>query len=183
MPRFKYLSEDDFKPEKQCCNFPGCEGHGEFKAPLSRDRLDEYQWLCDYHIKEFNKGWDYFKGMSQSEIEAFQKDAVTGHRPTWQTNEADKFTTAKLHDAVDRFMGGAGFNMKVQSINQRDKKALADLDLEHPAARDDIKKQYKKLVKEYHPDTNQGDKVAEERFKQITSSYNHLMQEYAASIN
>ena len=30
-----------------------------------------------------------------------------------------------------------------------------------------IKKAYRKLAKKYHPDTNQGDKQAEQRFKEI----------------
>ena len=31
-------------------------------------------WLCKIHIKSFNRDWDYFKGMSQQEIEFFLKD-------------------------------------------------------------------------------------------------------------
>lgn len=34
-----------------------------------------------------------------------------------------------------------------------------------------IKKEYRKLVKEYHPDTHPGDEQAAERFKQIAEAY------------
>ena len=37
-----------------------------------------------------------------------------------------------------------------------------------------IKKAYRKLAKKYHPDTNQGDKQAEQRFKEVTEAYNVL---------
>src|SRR5256886_1086379 len=42
------------------------------------------------------------------------------------------------------------------------------------AAPDEIKKAYRKLARRYHPDTNQGDKAAEERFKQVQTAYDVL---------
>ena len=38
----------------------------------------------------------------------------------------------------------------------------------------EIKKAYRKLARQYHPDRNQGDKQAEERFKQISQAYDVL---------
>lgn len=40
------------------------------------------------------------------------------------------------------------------------------------ATPDEIKKQYRKLAKKYHPDTNRGDPKAAERFKEISEAYN-----------
>ena len=42
------------------------------------------------------------------------------------------------------------------------------------AGSDEIKKAYRKLALEYHPDRNQGSKEAEERFKVITEAYEVL---------
>lgn len=39
------------------------------------------------------------------------------------------------------------------------------------ASADDLKKAYRKLAMQYHPDRNQGDKAAEERFKEIGEAY------------
>jgi curved DNA-binding protein CbpA len=45
------------------------------------------------------------------------------------------------------------------------------LGLDRDATSADIKKAYRKLAKEYHPDTNQGDLKAEEKFKAISEAY------------
>src|SRR2546428_10020129 len=42
------------------------------------------------------------------------------------------------------------------------------------ASEADIKKAYRRLAMEYHPDRNGGDKAAEEKFKQITEAYEVL---------
>ena len=51
---------------------------------------------------------------------------------------------------------------------------------------DDIKKAYRKLARQYHPDRNQGDAAAEERFKQVSHAHDVLSdptkrREYDAS--
>ncbi len=42
------------------------------------------------------------------------------------------------------------------------------------ASEKEIKSAYRKLAKKYHPDTNPGDKIAEQKFKEVTESYNIL---------
>ena len=42
------------------------------------------------------------------------------------------------------------------------------------ASADEIKRSYRKLARKYHPDTNQGDKAAEEQFKQVQTAYDVL---------
>ena len=39
------------------------------------------------------------------------------------------------------------------------------------ASADDIKKAYRRMAMKYHPDRNPGDKVAEEKFKEIGEAY------------
>ncbi len=48
------------------------------------------------------------------------------------------------------------------------------LGVEKRASADEIKKAYRKLARKYHPDTNQGDKDAEARFKEISQAYDVL---------
>ena len=42
------------------------------------------------------------------------------------------------------------------------------------ASADELKKAYRKLVRQYHPDKNPGDAAAEEKFKEIQQAYDVL---------
>lgn len=48
------------------------------------------------------------------------------------------------------------------------------LEVDKSASEADIKKAYRKLAKQYHPDVNPGDKVAEAKFKEINEAYEIL---------
>src|SRR5215472_13710720 len=48
------------------------------------------------------------------------------------------------------------------------------LGVQKGASAEEIKKSYRKLARQYHPDANQGDKAAEERFKQVQTAYDVL---------
>ncbi|MDK2857942.1 MAG: molecular chaperone DnaJ [Verrucomicrobiota bacterium] len=48
------------------------------------------------------------------------------------------------------------------------------LGVDRGASADDIKKAYRKLAIKYHPDQNPGDKVAEEKFKEVSEAYEVL---------
>jgi molecular chaperone DnaJ len=49
------------------------------------------------------------------------------------------------------------------------------LGLAHGATEADIKRAYRRLARRFHPDINPGDRVAEERFRQILDAYETLM--------
>lgn len=51
------------------------------------------------------------------------------------------------------------------------------LGVERKASTDDIRKAYRKLAMQYHPDKNPGDKKAEDKFKEINEAYQVLSDE------
>jgi molecular chaperone DnaJ len=59
-------------------------------------------------------------------------------------------------------------------VATRPKDLYAALGVSKTASQDEIKKAYRKLVREHHPDKNPGDTAAEERFKEIQGAYDVL---------
>jgi molecular chaperone DnaJ len=59
-------------------------------------------------------------------------------------------------------------------VAARNSDLYAVLGVDRKASPDEIKRAYRKLARKYHPDRNQGDKAAEERFKQISQAHDVL---------
>lgn len=55
-----------------------------------------------------------------------------------------------------------------------DKDYYKILGVSKTASKDEIKKAYRKLAQQYHPDANEGDKAAEQRFKEISEAHSIL---------
>src|SRR4051812_47540047 len=65
------------------CDKIGCGQAGTHRAPKGRGREGQFWRFCLYHVREYNASYNYFAGMSDDAVAAYQKDAVGGHRPTW----------------------------------------------------------------------------------------------------
>ena len=161
------------------CEWDNCKENGEFKAPIEKDNSKNYRWLCEKHIKLFNKNWNYFEGMRQSEIEAFLKSDLTWHRPTQKFGSSDNFFNILWNNALnDKFnffkqeKNIHGLNGK--KLNSKDIDAFKIMGLELNSSWPSIQKKFKTLVKKFHPDKNSGSKEFEDKLKKITLAYSHL---------
>ena len=168
------------------CDAPGCPGHGEFRAPRSRERLTDYYWFCLDHVRAYNAHWNYYAGMSEAEVERQIRADTTWQRPTWPLGVRSAYRRAEgprldwgafSSDGWDaeRLRGAHNGDGRKPRPGSAEEEALAVLDLEPPVTRDAIKSRYKTLVKMHHPDANGGSKDSEERFKVINQAYSTLM--------
>ncbi len=176
--------------EASKCNWADCENPGKHRAPMGRNREGEYLSLCLDHVRMYNKNYNYFSGLNDDEITKFQKENLTGHRPTWKmgtprekANPVDETTlreTPTWHAKIrSRYNKDGTPREKAQLVRQPrrlEKKALVDLGLPASANAEQIKTKYKLLVKRHHPDSNGGDRSSEERLRQIIHAYKHLKQ-------
>jgi hypothetical protein len=81
--RVKREPEPEARPEERVCDHAGCRSKGEFRAPKGRNHEGQFFFFCLEHVKAYNATYNYFNGMSDDAVAAYQKDASIGHRPTW----------------------------------------------------------------------------------------------------
>tara|TARA_B100000029_G_scaffold491679_1_gene552159 strand:- start:51 stop:569 length:519 start_codon:yes stop_codon:yes gene_type:complete len=161
------------------CEWENCHEAGKFKAPVERDNSRNYKWLCEKHIKQFNKKWNYFEGMSQTQIENFIKSDLAWHRPTQKFGSSDNFFSIlwnnTLSDKFNYFNEKKKFNnINSNTLSQKDRDAFKILGLKLDADWSSVQRKFKALVKKFHPDRNAGNKELEEKLKKITLAYSHL---------
>lgn len=177
------------------CQHPGCSVKGEFRAPKGRDREGEYWRFCFEHVRAYNQGYNYFRDMPEDDVLAYQKDSLTGHRPTWTmgVNSAGQGGRTRPHGAHPRFgnfefaddygLFGEEASAKRperekprRQVRNLERRAFEELDLEIEAGAEEIKARFKTLVKRLHPDANGGDRGTEDKLRAVIQAYNYLKQ-------
>lgn len=173
------------------CEWHGCKQFGGYRAPKGRSQEGKYYNLCLDHVREYNKSYNYFAGMKDDDVIAYQRSASTGHRPTWtmgvnsEGEQAARFHPNQAWAAAfsDPFgiFGGSGFHKRAREaepasrpLRNLERKSFAVLDLEGVENGTEIKARYKALVKQLHPDANGGDRSSEDRLRQIIQAYHYL---------
>jgi hypothetical protein len=174
------------------CEWPGCAHAATHRAPKGRTQEREYWRFCLDHVREYNHSYNFFAGMSDDAVARYQKDAVTGHRPTWKMGMVGGKRTGK--SGSSRFFGYEGADdpfgvfgelggrarqadpreAERRAVRNAERKALHTLGLETDAERSEIKGRFKELVKRHHPDANGGDRGSEDKLREIIEAYNYL---------
>lgn len=170
-------------PREEPCAEPGCEQPGEFRAPLSPGGFDgpgAWRWLCLDHVREFNAGYNYFRGMSPEEITDAQNPlhgweratrafASASDTPRW-ADFSDPLEAIQARFAASRPQERAdGRALTIE--NRRDLKTLG---LEIDADRRALRQRYSDLVRRYHPDRNGGDRSHEKALGETIAAYDRL---------
>ena len=173
------------------CEWPECKNKGPHRAPKGRTNDKEYWHFCLNHVREYNQSYNFFQGMNPEDVARYQKDALTGHRPTWKmgangakkgegdiAGASDPFHMFSELNGRGRWRPGPGgaqeAKPETRKVMNAERKALQVMGLGAAATLDDVKAKYKALVKQHHPDANGGDRSTEDRLIEIIKAYNYL---------
>jgi hypothetical protein len=154
-PRWRSYGKARDAAKIRLCDREGCTEPGDRpapKAPHSRERW----YFCEAHAAEYNKGWNYFVGLSAEEAarrEAEEAKGASGFRQSAQWK-----------------WGGPGDG----SRSRDEMRALDALELDSDAEFKAVKAAHRRLAKANHPDLKPGDKEAAKRFQQVQAAYDVL---------
>ena len=165
------------------CEWAGCKEKATHRAPKGRGREREYWRFCLTHVRAYNQSYDFFAGMSDAAVMAYQKDAITGHRPTWRMGTGRSRVRPDFGSYTADPFGLFGEGLRAERgaraetsrpVRNAERKALDTLGLDVGATKAEVKSRFKQLVKRHHPDANGGDRSTEDRLVEIIQSYNYL---------
>lgn len=165
------------------CDKPGCTAAGKFRAPKSRDNLEEFNWFCLEHVREYNLKWNFFENHSEEELEKqFAADRVW-ERPTEPFKGASGHPEGRAWQrlGVDDPFAVLGENATMnpgsatkRKLPPKERKAVTILEAEDHETKAEIRKRYKALVKILHPDMNGGKRDDEDRLAEVVWAWDQI---------
>jgi hypothetical protein len=172
-----------FETSNRKCDYPGCEKTGQYRAPKSPDSLDDYYWFCKDHVREYNLKWNFFHGVTEEEMsEQIDKDRVWD-RPTKPLGKPSEEQRAWARLGVDDPHQILGENATLnpgksvtgtRKLPPKERKAVEILEARDHWTKAEIRKQYKSLVKDLHPDMNGGKREDEERLQEVVWAWDQI---------
>jgi DnaJ domain len=172
-----------FETSNKGCEYPGCKEAGAYRAPKSPDVLDEYYWFCKDHVREYNLKWNFFNGTTDEEFQKFiDKDRVWGRetKPFSQKDDGRAWQRLGVDDPMELLGSNATQNpgrgpaASTRKLPPTERKAIEVLDARDTWTKTEIRKQYKSLVKDLHPDMNGGDRSDEERLQEVVWAWDQI---------
>jgi len=155
-PRWRpYGSKGRAATRVRLCDREGCSEPGDRPAPKAPNSPERWMF-CEAHAAEYNKNWNYFAGLTAEEAAKRAAEEEAG---------ASAFRKSAHYQ-----WAGPG-----DGTRSRDEmRALDALELQPDADFPTIRKAYRQLAKQHHPDIKQGDEEAAKRFQAIQAAYEVL---------
>ncbi|WP_284163397.1 DnaJ domain-containing protein [Frigidibacter sp. SD6-1] len=170
-----------FETSSRGCDHKGCTEAGQYRAPKSPDTLDDYFWFCREHVREYNLKWNFFQGTTEEEFEKFiDKDRVWGRetKPFGKKGDEDRaWQRLGIDDPMELLGANATLNpgrVAGRKLPPTERRALDILEAKDSWTKTEIRKQYKGLVKDLHPDMNGGDRSDEERLQEVVWAWDQI---------
>ena len=154
-PRWRGYGAEREAVKVRLCDRHGCTEPGDCPAPKSPNGKERW-YFCAAHAAEYNRGWNYFEGLSEEEAKA---------REAEERRDASGYTTSK-HQA----WAGPGDG----SRSRDEMRALDVLELEPDADFEAVRQAWRRLAKENHPDVRPSDAEAAKRFQAGQAAYEVL---------
>jgi len=172
-------------PRDGVCQHPGCSEQGEFRAPLAPGGFDgpgAWRWLCLDHVREFNAGYNFFRGMSAEEIAQAQTPYAGWERETraFATAGTDRPPRwADFSDPLDAISARFRATMPKdradgRALSMENRRDLKTLGLDVDADRRALRQAYSDRVRQYHPDRNGGNRSHEKALRETIDAYARL---------
>ncbi|GHC62875.1 J domain-containing protein [Neogemmobacter tilapiae] len=171
-----------FDTSTKVCEFPNCQEQGLYRAPKSPDLLDEFFWFCKEHIREYNLKWNFFQGTTDEEFQKFlEKDRVWERetKPFSRKDDGNAWARLGVNDPLE-ILGEKGTRnappvaTATRKLPPTERKALEVLDARDTWTKTEIRKQYKSLVKDLHPDMNGGNRDDEGRLQEVVWAWDQI---------
>ncbi len=172
-----------FETSTRACDHPGCQETGQYRAPKSPDLLDEYYWFCRDHVREYNLKWNFFSGHTEEEfMKQVDSDRVWNRetKPFGKRGEeARAWSRLGVEDPMEILGDKATQNpgraqTSTRKLPPTERKALEILDARDTWTKVEIRKQYKALVKDLHPDMNGGNRADEDRLQEVVWAWDQI---------
>jgi len=176
-----------FETSTRRCDAPGCTEPGQYRAPRSPENLDEYLWFCKDHVREYNLKWNFFAGQTDDEVrDRLDRDRIweRATRPFGDSSDDSRAWARHgirdpheiLGDNATRNPGTAApaAPSKTRRLPPTERRALEILDARDSWTRMEIRRQYKSLVKDLHPDMNGGNRADEERLQEVVWAWDQI---------
>ena len=177
-----------FETSVRTCEVEGCLKEAKYRAPKSPKDLENFHWFCLEHVKEYNTRWNYFKNHSEEEFEKEINLSKTWGRKTkpFGSKSSESGThsdgNSRLRFGIEDpygFIHNLGNNDTnslgtKKRLNHSEQKALSILGATDAMTKDEIRKLYKILIKDLHPDTNDGKRDDEERMAEVVWAWDQI---------
>lgn len=154
-PRWRGYGSERAAQQVRLCDRHGCDRPGNCPAPKSPNSPERWHF-CQDHAAEYNRGWDYFQGLGEEERAQREHD---------EARDASGFKGSSFF----------GWGAPGDGTRSRDEmRALEILELESDAGFEEVRRSWRRLAKEFHPDVKPGDKDAALKFQAIQAAYDVL---------
>ena len=177
-----------FESSVRTCEGDGCSEEAKYRAPKSPKDLDNFHWFCLKHVKEYNTRWNYFKNHSEEEFETELSLSKTWGRKTKpfgsksSVNRTHSDGNSRLRFGIEDSFGFINGLAKKDTnsvsakkrLNHSEQKALSILGATEEMTKNEIRKLYKVLIKDLHPDTNDGKRDDEERMTEVVWAWDQI---------